>query len=451
MCLEITAARERVVGVALSLLRLTLRDRHPRTRGQRHHQPPAGRCLQGLNGLVGHASGRDQIPARQCGLRIEGARRRPMHGQDTPVLPGRLARAPRRRNVADGQGHDSQRHVAEARGKPAQLVGCLDGRLSGGPGRIRLTLVSQHDALEREASRLVEHIVSRVGLGNQLGELRIEAHQIALTKLCKCEVPATPPRAEPVSDRLGEVTSFFAGRARRDRRTRQGRRARLPAEDQSEPPPVAQCPGQPDRLGEACPGHLDVVAHAGAKPTGGQCSSQQGRVVGLAREGQGLLGLFHAAGSACKGGQHRPVGERSRAHRVRHLAPLRVIVGERGLEPGQPFPEAALLPQWLQRGCQRQRQLGFGVFPAPSERGAQVVDLDVGMLHVPLIITARRRVEQGRQRRVVVAVARSHNVGFTGFAELFQGVLAHSLQQPVPRAAFGVVGHYQGFVDQQRE
>ena len=123
---------------------------------------------------------------------------------------------------------------------------------------------------------------------------------------------------------------------------------------------------------------------------------------------------------------------------------LRVEIGQGGVEPGQPFPEAAPRePQRLQRGRQRQRQLDVGVFPAPPERGAQVVDLDFGLLETLLIITACRRVEQRRQRRVVIAVARPHGVGLAGLAELFQRVLAHRLQQPVAGSAPAVVGDHQ--------
>ena len=68
--LDVGGTRERVVGVAFGLVRLTLRDRHAGTRGQRPHQRPAGRCR---DGFVGPAPGRDQIPARQCGLRNDGA------------------------------------------------------------------------------------------------------------------------------------------------------------------------------------------------------------------------------------------------------------------------------------------------------------------------------------------------------------------------------------------
>ena len=126
------------------------------------------------------------------------------------------------------------------------------------------------------------------------------------------------------------------------------------------------------------------------------------------------------------------------------------LIGQGGVEPGPPFPETApRLPQWLQRGRQRQRQLDVGVFAAPGESGAQVVDLGVGLLESLLIITACRRVEQRRDRRVVVAVTRPDGIGLAGFAELFQRVLAHGFQQPVAGSASAVVGHHQRLVHQQ--
>ena len=51
------------------------------------HQPPARRRR---DGVVGPAAGREQIPARQRGLRTEDALRRRHRGQATHVLPGRL-------------------------------------------------------------------------------------------------------------------------------------------------------------------------------------------------------------------------------------------------------------------------------------------------------------------------------------------------------------------------
>ena len=52
--------------------------------------------------------------------------------------------------------------------------------LGGGPGRRRVTLVRQHDAVAREANRLKDHIVSRLGLGHQLAELCGGTDQITL-------------------------------------------------------------------------------------------------------------------------------------------------------------------------------------------------------------------------------------------------------------------------------
>lgn len=56
-------------------------------------------------------------------------------------------------------------------------------------------------------------------------------------------------------------------------------------------------------------------------------------------------------------------------------------------------------------------------FPAPTERGAQVVDLDLGLLEALLIITACRRVKQDRHRRVAITVPRPQGIGLTGLAE----------------------------------
>ena len=114
--------------------------------------------------------------------------------------------------------------------------------------------------------------------------------------------------------------------------------------------------------------------------------------------------------------------ERPRAHRRRHLGWVCIQVGEGSVEPGQPFPDAAPCePQRLQRRRQRQRELDIGVFAAPRERGAQVVDLGVGLLETLVMAGAgaRRRVEQGGHRRVVVAVTRAHGVGLAGLAEFF--------------------------------
>jgi hypothetical protein len=87
----------------------------------------------------------------------------------------------------------------------------------------------------------------------------------------------------------------------------------------------------------------------------------------------------------------------------------------------------------------------------PGERRPQVVDLDFRLLEQSLIVIAHRCIQLRRQRRVVIAVAFAHFVGFTGFAELLQSVLAYCLKQPVSRSAAGTLGDDQRLVDEQAE
>ena len=51
--------------------------------------------------------------------------------------------------------------------------------------------------------------------------------------------------------------------------------------------------------------------------------------------------LSRAVGAAHPEGEHGPVGQRPRPHRGRHPGVLLVEVGEGGIGPGQPFPEAS--------------------------------------------------------------------------------------------------------------
>ncbi len=171
------ALGERVVGVAFGLVWLTLCDRHAGARGQRVRQERARRCR---HRVVGPAAGRDQIPARQRGLRFEDAPRRRRLGRGTRVWPGRLGRVQRRRGIAGGQGRCSQRPVGEARFEPAQLGSGLDGRVGGGPGRRGVTLVCQRGALARELVRREDLIVSCLGLVGHRGELCYRFGQITL-------------------------------------------------------------------------------------------------------------------------------------------------------------------------------------------------------------------------------------------------------------------------------
>ena len=68
------------------------------------------------------------------------------------------------------------------------------------------------------------------------------------------------------------------------------------------------------------------------------------------------------------------------------------------------------------------------VFATPDECGPQVVDLGLRPAREVLLVSRRRRVEPLGHRRVVIAVAGANVVGFAGFAEFLQRVLAHRLQ-----------------------
>ncbi len=215
--------RERVVGVALSLVWLTLCDRHAGARRQRVRPERARRCRYGV---VGPAAGRDQIPARERGLRTEDSlqHRRQEHSR---VAQAASVASLRRRSIAGGQGRYSQRVVGGARFKPAKLGSGLDGRVGSGPGRRDVTLVRQREGPGHDAIHPPDLIVSRLGLVGHRGELCDGSGQITLVYLCDSEVPAAPARIEPVTDRVGEIASLLGGRARRDRVTRRETPRRL--------------------------------------------------------------------------------------------------------------------------------------------------------------------------------------------------------------------------------
>ena len=191
------------MGVTLSLVWLTLRDRYAGACRQRVRQERDRHCRYGV---VGPAAGSDQITARKRGLRTEDSLQHRRHS--THLWPGRLGRVLRRRGIAGGHGRDSQHVVGGARFKPAKLGSGLDGRVSCGPGRSGVTLVRQRDALAREAIRSKDLIVSCLGLVGHRGELCYRSGQITLSYLCDSKAEAAPPRGEPVTDRVGEIASL---------------------------------------------------------------------------------------------------------------------------------------------------------------------------------------------------------------------------------------------------
>ena len=257
-------------------------------------------------------------------------------------------------------------------------------------------------------------------------------------------------RVEPVTDRVGEVASFFGGRARRDRVTGGDRCVGLPGQDLAEPPPIVQLPGEFDRLGEVRPCQLGVVG--GGKAAGGQRPGQHGRVIDVARERQGLLRLIQAVGSA----QDESSTALSASARARTAAATSascatswVRTASNQANPSRTRPRAS------HSGCSDDASVNassVSEFSRLHANAARRLSISVSACSMTLlIITACRRVEQRRQRRVVIAVTRPHGVGFAGLAELFQRVLAHGFQQPVAGSAPAVVGHHQRLVDQQGE
>ncbi len=91
-----------------------------------------------------------------------------------------------------------------------------------------------------------------------------------------------------------------------------------------------------------------------------------------------------------------PAGEPYR--RVPALAPAdaRLVRGrdrQCGIQPGQPFRDKpSRQPQRLQRRRQLQRKFDIGVFAAPSECGAKVVDFILCMFNSLLVTASRWRV-----------------------------------------------------------
>jgi hypothetical protein len=69
--------------------------------------------------------------------------------------------------------------------------------------------------------------VSRRGLGRHLVQLCDSSGQIAACRPREPQPKAALTRVGPVADRIGEVASFFGGRARREPVTRNGRALRL--------------------------------------------------------------------------------------------------------------------------------------------------------------------------------------------------------------------------------
>ncbi len=163
--------------------------------------------------------------------------------------PAALSRVLRRRDIAGGQGRDSQHVVSGARFEPTKLDGGLDGLVGGGPGRRDVTLVREDDTPAHEAIHPPDLIVSCLGLVGHRGELCYPPAD-RLDLFVRLRGTSGTGALEPVTDRVGEIASLLGGRTGRDRVTRRESHHDLRDEDLAEPPPVARIPGQAARLGQ---------------------------------------------------------------------------------------------------------------------------------------------------------------------------------------------------------
>ena len=143
--------------------------------------------------------------------------------------PARRDRIVRRGNVARGEGRDSQPGVARGLGKnPPSSAAASMAALAASRAALGSPWYASIEGLHGSRAAPPVHVVSRVGLGNDLAQLRDGSNQITGHPLCHTEIPPAATRGVPVTDGVGEVASFFGGRAYRDRITRHDRPERLP-------------------------------------------------------------------------------------------------------------------------------------------------------------------------------------------------------------------------------
>ena len=158
----------------------------------------------------------------------------------------------------------------------------------------------------------------------------------------------------------------------------------------------------------------------------GQRPGEQGRIVEFASDLQRALCAIHPLTDVHI--QHGLIAECPRLHRRCDVDVL-VVVGQDDVEPRQAFQDAASgQPHRPQRRRQRQSLLGVVVFQVPAERTAQVVRFEFGPVDALPIVSAGRLVQQRGDRCVVIPMAGPDGIGFAGFAELLQRVLAHGLE-----------------------
>ena len=162
--------------VAVGLFGLTLGDRNARARGQRQRQVPAARRR---DGFVGPASGRGQIPARQRSLgHVSNPDCRHL-GLDTEVVasPPRSHRPPRQRRPRRGSRQSTPRRRGPGRTRQVSAAAST-AELAASRAALRSPWYASMRACMNRAQHHHEHVVSRVGLGNHLTQLRDGSNRI---------------------------------------------------------------------------------------------------------------------------------------------------------------------------------------------------------------------------------------------------------------------------------
>ena len=140
-------------------------------------------------------------------------------GLDAHQLPSLLGGAGRRLHVTRGQGRGGQRRAGKALGELAEVRGAMHSRGRGGPCSCRVAAVDEQVAQADETRQPPALVVRGFGLGNEVAELRDGAGDVALPPLRQSQTPAAHAQVVAITDRLGNIASFFAGRARLSRIT----------------------------------------------------------------------------------------------------------------------------------------------------------------------------------------------------------------------------------------
>ena len=160
-------------------------------------------------------------------------------------------------------------------------------------------------------------VVVGLGFGHHLAELRDRCRSDRPRIICApasrhrhCRDPKRSPMASARSRPSWPAAAAPMGSPGDE--SRMG----LLAENLAQPPPVSDCPGETDRLGEVSPGHFGVVD--GGAAAGDERSDEQGGIVEFARDRQGLLGVLRAVDGDPRI-EHGLVGQRPRAYRGRHV------------------------------------------------------------------------------------------------------------------------------------